>query len=186
MIKHGHHIASCSYGQPRGGCFLLALHTCPSFRQWRAWHHRPGGLKPVSRVLNLVALNGYQITWKLILSPLAPDQMHINSPVTVKKLSNAELSKPMATRSSTGAVSCCTPSGDDIIMTVFPVHTWPAIWRPSCHHFWWFWWCRACHWRPDGPVCIPCYSWHSPDGSAMPPTLFKASNISWEDCGEQS
>ena len=63
---------------------------------------------------------------KTHLSPFAPIQMHIDGPVGVKKLSNAELSKPTAVRSGSGAVSCCAPSGDDVIATVSPVHTWPS------------------------------------------------------------
>ena len=60
-----------------------------------------------------------------------------------------------AVRSGTGAVSCCAPSGDDVITTVSPAHTWPAIWRPSPRHFRRFWRCRARHRRPDSQVWIP-------------------------------
>ena len=67
------------------------LHTCQSFCRRRARHCRFDGLEPVSQVLNSVALTGLPNRMKNHLSPFAPDQVHIDGPVHVKKLSNAEL-----------------------------------------------------------------------------------------------
>ena len=95
--------------------------------------------------------------WELTslhLSPLLLIKCTLTAPLASKSLNNAELSKPMAIRSGTGAVGWCMPSGDDVITTISSVHTWPLTWWPSPCHFRLFWWCLACHRRPDSQVWI--------------------------------